>query len=98
MSGLEVFAVVGAVAAVVSAYENGGRIVAEIKAKRARRKAPPPTIYLEQSLSKGPPALEEAKNNGIERFGRSFAIGDSKSSEASCPQKCIQWPKSIIQK
>ena len=98
MSGLEVFAVVGAVAAVVSAYKDGGRIVADIKAKRARRKAPPPTIYLEQSLSRGPPALEEAKSNGIERFGPSFAIGDSKSSEASCPQECMQWPKFLFKK
>ena len=90
MSGLEVFAVVGAVAAVISAYRDGGRIVAEIKKKRVRREAPPPTIYLEQSLSKGPPALEEAKNNGIERFGQSFAIGDSKSREKKMPQKCHQ--------
>ena len=97
MSGLEVFAVVGAVAAVVSAYRDGGRIVAEIKEKRARRKAPPPTIYLEQSLSRGPPALEEAKNNGIERFGRSFAIGDSKSRGKDSP-KCHQCPICIIQK
>ena len=78
MSGLEAFAVVGAVAAVVSAYRDGSRIVAEIKEKRARRKAPPPSRLLEESLSRGPPALEEAKNNGVERFGQAFAIGDSK--------------------
>ncbi|KAL8796283.1 MAG: hypothetical protein Q9195_001398 [Heterodermia aff. obscurata] len=77
MSGLEVFAVVSAVAAVISAYKDGGRIVAEIKERRARRKAPPPTRYLEESLSRGPLALEEAKNNGVERFGEAFAIGDS---------------------
>lgn len=82
MSGLEVFAVVGAVAAVVSAYKDGSRIVAEIKEKRARKKAPPPTKYLEESLSRGPPAVEEAKNNGVERFGQAFAIGDSKSRES----------------
>ena len=79
MSGFEVFAVVGAVAAVISAYRDGGRIVAEIKEKRARKKAAPPTRFLEESLSRGPPALEEAKNNGVERFGQAFAIGDSKS-------------------
>ena len=98
MSGLEAFAVVGAVAAVISAYRDGGRIVAEIKEKRARKKAPPPTIFLEQSLSRGPPALEEARNNGIERFGPPFAIGDSKSCQARCPQRCNQQPKSIISK
>lgn len=78
MSGLEAFAVVAAVAAVISAYKDGGRIVAEIKEKRARRKAPPPTRFLEESLSRGPLALEEAKNNGVERFGAAFATGDSK--------------------
>ena len=82
MSGLEVVAVIGAVAAVVSAYKDGSRIVAEIKQKRARKKAPPPTKYLEESLSRGPPAVEEAKNNGVERFGQAFAIGDSKSLES----------------
>lgn len=78
MSGLEVFAVVSAVAAVISAYKDGGRIVAEIKKKRTLRKAPPPTRFLEESLSRGPLALEEAKNNGVERFGAAFATGDSK--------------------
>ena len=78
MSGLEVFAVVSAVAAVISAYKDGSRIVAEIKQKRASRKAPPPTRFLEESLSRGPLALEEAKNNGVERFGAAFATGDSK--------------------
>ena len=78
MSGLEVFAVVSAVAAVISAYKDGSRIVAQIKAKRAHRKAPPPTKFLEESLSRGPLALEEAKNNGVERFGAAFATGDSK--------------------
>lgn len=81
MSGLEIFAVVGAVAAVISAYRDGGQIVAEIKKKRARRKALPPPKLLEDSLSRGPPALEEAKNNGVERFGQAFAVGDRKSPE-----------------
>ena len=78
MSGFEVFAVISAVAAVIGAYKDGGRIVAEIKEKRARKKAPPPTRLLEESLSRGPLALEEAKNNGVERFGAAFATGDSK--------------------
>ncbi len=76
MSGVEVIAIIGCVAAVVSAYKDGGQIVKQIKAKRAARKAPPPTVALEQSLERGPPAVEQAKDNGIERYGPKFAMGD----------------------
>lgn len=76
MSGMEVVAVIGCVAAVVSAYKDGGQIVKQIKAKRAAKKAPPPTVTLETSLERGPPAVEQAKDNGIERYGPKFATGD----------------------
>lgn len=77
MSGMEVVAVLGCVAAVVSAYRDGGNIVQQIKAKRKAKKALPPTTMLETSLQRGPPAVEEAKDMGIERHGRQFAVGDS---------------------
>ncbi|KAL9019162.1 MAG: hypothetical protein Q9185_003543 [Variospora sp. 1 TL-2023] len=65
------------VAAVVSAYRDGGAIVDRIKQKRLAKQAPPPTRLLEASLARGPAAVEEAKENGIERFGDRYAAGDS---------------------
>ena len=83
MSGLEVVAVLGCVAAVVSAYKDGGNIVKQIKAKRAAKRAPAPTESLELSLQRGPPAVEEAKDRGIERYGLSYAYSRDGECEAS---------------
>lgn len=76
MSGFEVVAVIGCVAAVVSAYKDGGKIVKQIKAKRQAKKAPAPTEPLEASLERGPVAVGEARDSGIERYGPKFATGD----------------------
>ena len=73
MSGMEVVAVISCVAAVVCAYKDGGNIVKQIKAKRAAKKAPAPTETLETSLKRGPPAVEEAKDQGIEKYGPRYA-------------------------
>lgn len=79
MSGIEVVAVLACVAGVVSAYKDGGQIVKQIKAKRAAKKALAPTQSLESLLERGPIAVEQAKDNGIERFGSKFATGDGES-------------------
>lgn len=76
MSGMEVVAVIGCVAAVVSAYKDGGKIVKQIKAKRAAKKALAPTQSLESSLERGPLAVEQAKDDGIAKYGPRFATGD----------------------
>ncbi|KAL8818528.1 MAG: hypothetical protein Q9223_002851 [Gallowayella weberi] len=73
---MEAIAIIGCIAAVVSAYKDGGAIVDRIKQKRLARQAPPPTVLLEESLVRGPRAVEEAKKDGIERFGSRFAAGD----------------------
>lgn len=73
---MEAIAIIGCIAAVVSAYRDGGAIVDKIKQKRQARQAPPPTRLLEDSLARGPKAVEEAKENGIERFGTRYAAGD----------------------
>ncbi|KAI4243094.1 MAG: hypothetical protein L6R40_003644 [Gallowayella cf. fulva] len=73
---MEAIAIIGCIAAVVSAYRDGGAIVDRIKQKRLARQAPPPTRLLEESLARGPTAVEEAKENGIERFGPRYAEGD----------------------
>ncbi|KAL2356150.1 hypothetical protein BJ546DRAFT_592190 [Cryomyces antarcticus] len=76
MSGLEVVAVVACVAGVVSAFNDGSRIVRQIKDKRAARKAPPPTKFLEQSLDRAPKDIEAEKERGVERFGQAFMMSD----------------------
>ncbi|KAL8691734.1 MAG: hypothetical protein Q9218_003105 [Villophora microphyllina] len=73
---MEAIAIIGCIAAVVSAYRDGGAIVNRIKQKRLAKQAPPPTRLLEESLARGPRAVEEAKENGIERFGSRYAAGD----------------------
>ncbi|KAL8734795.1 MAG: hypothetical protein Q9181_003039 [Wetmoreana brouardii] len=69
---MEAIAIIGCIAAVVSAYHDGRAIVDKIKQKRLARQAPPPTRLLEESLAKGPQAVEDAKANGIERFGSRY--------------------------
>ena len=76
MSGMEVVAVIGCVAAVVSAYKDGGKIVKAIKSKRAAKSAPAPTESLEVSLERGPSAVSEASESGLDRYGPRFARGD----------------------
>ncbi|KAL8941534.1 MAG: hypothetical protein Q9211_001781 [Gyalolechia sp. 1 TL-2023] len=70
---MEAIAIIGLVAAVVSAYHDGAVIVDKIKQKRAVREAPPPPKLLEDSLARGPRAVEEAKETGVERFGTRYA-------------------------
>lgn len=75
---MEVLAVVSCVAAVVSAYRDGSRIVLGIKERRMRRRALQPTKFLEESLNRGPIAVEEVKEYGIEKHGTRFSKGDRK--------------------
>ena len=77
MSGMEVVAIIGCVAAVVSAYKDGEMIVRKIKEKRRLKQVASPPQSLERSLEQGPPAVEQAKELGIERYGSKFAVGDS---------------------
>ena len=55
MSGIEVgFAVIGAVAALISAYKDGDKIWKRIKEKRARKLGhEPPSTGLEKALRRG---------------------------------------------
>ena len=54
MSGVEIgIAVVSAVAALITAYKDGGKIADRIKKKRAKKGALPPSNELEKALQKG---------------------------------------------
>ncbi|KAA6412774.1 MAG: hypothetical protein FRX48_03766 [Lasallia pustulata] len=76
MSGLEAVAVISAVAAVVSAFNDGNKLVREIKIKRKAKKATLPPPYLEESLERGPRIIEAQWDNGFRDFGQQFANGD----------------------
>ncbi|KAL9576594.1 MAG: hypothetical protein Q9212_006972 [Teloschistes hypoglaucus] len=79
---MEAIAIIGCIAAVVSAYRDGGAIVNKIKQRRLARQAPPPTRLLEESLARGPRTIEEVKETGIERFGSRYVAGDKIALDA----------------
>ncbi|KAK4943552.1 hypothetical protein LTR10_016846 [Elasticomyces elasticus] len=77
MSGIEIgIAVVGAVAALITAYKDGGSIVNNIKARRKAKGALPPSVALEESLQEGQEEIERIAAKGIQRFGTEFEQGD----------------------
>jgi hypothetical protein len=79
MSGIEIgIAVVGAVAALITAYKDAGGIVGNIKERRKARGALPPSIALERSLQEGQQEIEKIAAQGIQRFGSEFEQGDGK--------------------
>ncbi|KAK0271200.1 hypothetical protein LTR35_000170 [Friedmanniomyces endolithicus] len=72
----EIVGIVACVAAVVSAYHDGGAIIQKIKVKRAARRAPAPPRLLEESIDQAPEEIEREKRRGIQRFGKAFEEGD----------------------
>jgi hypothetical protein len=76
MSGVEIIAIIACVAGVISAFDDGSKILRQIKKRRARRKALQPPAVLEQSLQGAPQDIEREKALGIARCGQAFAIGD----------------------
>lgn len=65
------------VAAVVSAYRDGGHIIEKIKVKRAQKRAAPPSRLLEESVDQAPEDIEREKQRGVARFGKAFEAGDT---------------------
>jgi hypothetical protein len=65
------------VAAVVSAYRDGGTIIQKIKVKRSQKRAAPPSRLLEESIDQAPTDIEREKQRGIQRFGIAFERGDT---------------------
>ncbi|GAB7348527.1 hypothetical protein MBLNU459_g6923t1 [Dothideomycetes sp. NU459] len=72
----EIVGIVACVAAIVSAYNDGGNIVRKIREKRAERRAPPPTRMLEESLSRDARDIEAEQTLGVQRLGITFDRGD----------------------
>lgn len=75
--------VLNCVAALVAAFLEGQAIAQRIDAKRQASGSPLPPRSLEDSLVRGAKVVEEAKDNGVERFGPAFAKGDRKLSRRS---------------
>ncbi|KIW93843.1 uncharacterized protein Z519_05158 [Cladophialophora bantiana CBS 173.52] len=77
MSGAEIgIAVIGAVAALITAYKDAGAIVENIKERRKAKGALPPSVALEESLQEGHQEIEKITAKGIQRFGPTFEQGD----------------------
>lgn len=86
MSGLEALAIIAGVAAVVSAFNDGNKLIHQITDKRKARKAPLPPQNLEKSLELGPLNIEAQCDSGLRDFGKEFANGDrtSRNNVQSC--------------
>lgn len=94
MSGLELLAVVGCVAAVVSAYKDGSTLVHELREKRRRKKALKyaqnqadlSTQELEQSLTRGRIVVQDRYDHEFQSLGPKeglqFANGDRECMDA----------------
>ncbi|KIX99711.1 uncharacterized protein Z520_04347 [Fonsecaea multimorphosa CBS 102226] len=77
MSGAEIgIAVIGAVAALITAYKDAGAIVENIKERRKAKGALPPSVALEESIQEGHQEIEKITAKGIRRFGPTFEQGD----------------------
>ncbi|EXJ86804.1 hypothetical protein A1O3_03758 [Capronia epimyces CBS 606.96] len=77
MSGVEIgIAVIGAVAALITAYKDAGGIVRNIKERRKARGGLPPSVALQESLDEGYQEIEKITAKGVKRFGSGFEQGD----------------------
>ena len=86
MTGLEIMAVVGAVAAVVSAYNDGSELVKKVRERRRTRRAlenvalqDTSTQDLEESLNTSQALVRMKYDNSYRRLGETFANGDRES-------------------
>ncbi|MCJ1281358.1 hypothetical protein MMC26_000677 [Xylographa opegraphella] len=86
MTGLEIMAVVGAVAAVISAYNDGSELVKKVRERRRTRRAlenaalqDNSTQDLEQSLDTGQALVRMKYDNSYRRLGETFAHGDQEA-------------------
>ena len=76
MADLEVLTVIDAVGAIISAYGKGYWIVSRVKQKRFENNGLLLSMYLEESLDSGPPAIEAERDNGLRVFDQVFGKGD----------------------
>ncbi|MCJ1306644.1 hypothetical protein MMC25_000287 [Agyrium rufum] len=88
MSGLELLAVVGCVAAVCSAYNDGNELVRKYREKKRIRKAREElalqdgsTENLEHSLVRGSSMVQSQYDHEYRRWGNPFAEGDQVARE-----------------
>ena len=77
MSGIgEAITVIACIAALVSAYKDGGTILSKIRDRRAKRGGLPPTKVLEEELKRGEHDIEAAAKDGRDHYGHAFELGD----------------------
>ncbi len=77
MSGLEAIAVIGVVAALVTAFKDSSSIANAIKQRRKGKEgALPPTVELEEALAESEQEIQKAAAVGIQKFGPAFVEED----------------------
>ena len=86
MSGVELLAVVGCIAAVVSAYNDGSELVKKVRERRRQKKAfllaaeqdapDTPTQELALSLARGQDSVRRGYDRHYRQVGDPFAKGD----------------------
>ena len=93
MSGAELLAVVGCVAAVISAYNDGSELVKKVRERRRSKKAlqnaaapDSPTHDLERSLASGRNNVSDQYDRHYRRMGDPFATGD-REYRSECPNR-----------
>jgi hypothetical protein len=79
----EALAIRSCVAGLIQAYDAGGRIVKQIKARRHANGALPPSDLLEKSIEKGKREIQAIVSEGNKRFGDDFEVGDCECSTVS---------------
>jgi len=75
MSGLEAITVIAAVAAIVSAYNDGGEVLQRLKRRRQKRQAAQPSPALEDTIHAATRSIEGEKQHHLARFGEEWYDG-----------------------
>ncbi|MCJ1398794.1 hypothetical protein MMC11_001995 [Xylographa trunciseda] len=74
--GVEPVDVLSCVTGIISTFKDGHAVVKTLVQRRKAINGYPPSRFLEDTLSAGPPAVEAQMKEGLDSFGAVFAIGD----------------------
>ena len=86
MSGFEAFAVAGAVASIISAFEAAHRLFGAWKARKKARSASGECQEVEKSLHHNPESVGRRYDEGYQRLGPTFARGDGEPAMLRVPK------------
>jgi hypothetical protein len=84
MDPVSIFAIVGATAAVVSAFRDGLEMFKSWRKKRKEARLAP-VAHVEKSLERNPPEVERDYKQHVSQLGRRFEGGDGKFAKIYLP-------------